>query len=144
LRSAAAKPAANMADDPGYVLDSSALVALLAGEPGAEVVEAALPNSILSAVNLAESLTKLIRRGGEAAEVERLLRGLGLAIEPWTEELVWRSRDLCPLAWTKGLSFADRACLALASATGRAALTADRVWASLGLPIRVLLIRGRR
>jgi len=28
--------------------------------------------------------------------------------------LAWESRDLCPLAWTYGISFANRACLALA------------------------------
>ncbi|MGH9482805.1 MAG: PIN domain-containing protein [Terriglobales bacterium] len=133
-----------MAAEPGYVLDSSALIALVAAEPGAEVVAAALPNALISAVNLTESMTKLIRRGGDPEEVERLLRGLGLVIEPWTEALVWRSRDLAPLAWTKGLSFADRACLALARATGRKALTADRAWGGLGVGVEIELIRRGR
>ena len=40
-----------------------------------------------------------------------------------------------------GLSFGDRACLALAQRLGGTALTADRSWARLELDIRVEVIR---
>ena len=101
-------------DQAQYVLDSSALIALVRGEPGSETVRAAMGASVVSAVNLTETMAKLIRAGGEPRLVERYLRGLQLEIVPWDEELAWESRDLCPLAWTYGISFANRACLALA------------------------------
>ena len=41
----------------------------------------------------------------------------------------------------KGLSLGDRACLALASLTGRIVVTADRVWPELDLGIDIRLIR---
>ena len=48
-----------------YVLDSSALIALVRGEPGSETVRAGMGASVVSAVNLTETMAKLIRAGGE-------------------------------------------------------------------------------
>lgn len=128
-----------------YVLDSSAVIALVRREQGWEKVQAALDHSVISAVNLTESMTKLIRQGGEPRLVERLLKALDLEVLPWDEELAWASRDLCPLAWTHGISFADRACLAIARHLDAAAMTGDTGWANLGLDIRVVLFRkGKR
>ena len=132
-------------EQPRYVLDSSAVIALVRREQGWEKVNAALENSVISAVNLTESMTKLIRLGGEPRLVERLLRALGLEVIPWDEELAWASRDLCPLAWTNGISFADRACLTLARHLDLAAMTADSEWKKASHGIHVFLFReGRR
>ena len=46
-----------------YVLDASALLALLNQEKGKERVEALLPDSIISAANFCEALGKLIDAG---------------------------------------------------------------------------------
>jgi PIN domain nuclease of toxin-antitoxin system len=128
-----------------YVLDSSAVIALVRREPGWEKVQAALEQSVLSAVNLTESMTKLIRQGGEPRVVERLLKALDLEVLPWDEELAWAGRDLCPLAWTHGISFADRACLTLARHLGLTALTGDAAWKKSIHGVRVALFReGRR
>lgn len=117
-----------MAAETGYVLDGSALLALLIGEPGAERVEACLHQSVICSVNWGEVATKLLQKGAGASSVRRMLGGLHLEIVPWTQELVWESLDLCSLAWTRGLSLGDRACLALARAQSRVALTADAAW----------------
>ena len=45
------------------VLDSSAVLALLNGEPGDDLVLSLAPNAVLSAVNAAEVQTRLIQRG---------------------------------------------------------------------------------
>jgi PIN domain nuclease of toxin-antitoxin system len=127
-----------------YVLDSSALIALVRRERGWERVNAALDRSIICAVNLAESLTKLVHKGGEPRLTERLLRDLELEIVPFDEELAWASRDLCPLAWTHGISFADRACLALARRLRLCALTSDARWKALDLGIEVAFFRDAR
>lgn len=132
-------------EQPQYVLDSSAVIALVRREHGWEKVEAALERSVMSAISLTESMTKLIRQGGEPRLVERLLRALDLEVIPWDEQLAWASRDFCPLAWTNGLSFADRACLTLARQLDLAAMTGDSEWKKLRHGVRVCLFReGRR
>ncbi|MGA2770815.1 MAG: type II toxin-antitoxin system VapC family toxin [Bryobacteraceae bacterium] len=128
-------------DQARYVLDSSALIALVRGEPGSETVRAAMGASVVCAVNLSETMAKLIRAGGEPRLVQRYLRGLQLEIMPWDEELAWESRDLCSLAWTHGISFADRACLALARHLRLAAVTGDTAWKKLDVGVRVVLFR---
>lgn len=124
-----------------YVLDSSALIALVRREPGWEKVGAALDRSVVCAVNLAETLTKLVHKGGEPRLTEHLLRGLELEILPFDEQLAWATRELCPLAWTHGVSFADRACLALARRLRLRALTSDARWKGLVPGIEVELFR---
>jgi ribonuclease VapC len=124
-----------------YALDASALIALLRQEPGWETVDAALEHSVICAVNLTESIAKLIHKGGEPRLIERLLRDLALEVVPFDEELAWLSLDLCPLAWTHGISFADRACLALARHLKLCALTSDADWKRLGAGIPVTLFR---
>ena len=132
-------------EQPRYVLDSSAVIALVRREQGWEKVNAALEHSVISAVSLTESMTKLIRQGGEPRLVERLLRALDLEVIPWDEELAWASRDLCRLAWTNGISFADRACLTLARHLDLAAMTADSEWTKPSHGVQVSLFReGRR
>jgi ribonuclease VapC len=68
-----------------------------------------------------------------------------MPIQPWDEGLAWESLDMAPLAWTHGVSLADRACLALARHLNAIAMTSDTAWASLNLDVRVVLFRkGRR
>jgi uncharacterized protein with PIN domain len=61
------------------VLDASALLAFLRNEPGAEEVAAVLKLSCISAVNLAETISKrnlavLAEERGDPAEARRLWR----------------------------------------------------------------------
>jgi PIN domain nuclease of toxin-antitoxin system len=127
-----------------YVLDSSAVIALLRREQGWEKVKAALDQSVISAVNLTETMTKLIRQGGEPRLVERLLKALDLEVIPWDEDLAWAGRDVSPLAWSSGISLADRACLTLARQLHLAAMTADSEWKKVGHGIQVSLFREDR
>lgn len=134
-----------MAPETGYVMDSSAVIALLWEEPGADAVRRRLAGAAISSVNLIEAATALLRRGSSPAEVEHSLRALPFTVEPWTEALVWSGLDLSPLAWTAGISLGDRACLTLARALNRTALTADAAWLSFGSrlspPVTVELFR---
>lgn len=129
------------------VLDASALLALLKGEPGAErVAEALEQGAYLSAVNLAEVLSKLADWGEDPAEAQARMAQVGLlgaAVEvlPFTGEDALEVARLRALTRAYGLSFGDRACLALARRLGLPALTAERAWAELGLGIPVEIIR---
>ena len=129
------------------VLDASALLALLKGEPGAErVAEALERGAYLSAVNLAEVLSRLADWGEDPAEAQARMAQVGLlgaAVEvlPFTGEDALEVARLRALTRAYGLSFGDRACLALARRLGLPALTAERAWAELGLGIPVEIIR---
>jgi ribonuclease VapC len=126
------------------VLDASALLALIHGEDGAERVEPCIPGARLSAVNLAEVVGKLADAGMPEDEIRAALTGLGLRIVHFDEALAYATGLLRSATRSSGLSLGDRACLALAHATGLPALTADRAWSELALetPIEVIRERG--
>ena len=122
------------------VLDASALLAWLFEEPGSDVVEPLLGEAILSTVNLAEVRQKLEGRGVDADRTARRLRLLGVRAEPFSEIDAARAAGLWRAGRSVGLSLADRCCLALAGRFGVPAVTADRSWSELDLPIEVRVI----
>lgn len=124
------------------VVDASAILALLQGEAGADVVAGILAGAALSAVNLSESAAKLEERGVPAGVAREVLLGLDLDIVPFDTELALLAAGLRERTRHHGLSLADRACLALARQRGEPVYTADRAWARLDLDIEVRLIRG--
>lgn len=124
-----------------WVLDASALLALLNREPGSDRVMAALPDAVMLSINFSEVVAKLTKEGREASEIRFYLDSLGLKIVDFNQSLAYRTGFLLPLTKTIGLSLGDRACLALAESLGIPALTSDRAWATLNLGIQVELIR---
>lgn len=126
---------------PDCVLDSSAIMALLRRERGAEIVEARLQDGLVSAVNYAEVIGKLIDLGAPAEVAVATAGRLGVAVVVLDEIVATRAGVLRGTTRARGLSLGDRACLALADATGLPALTADRAWADLDLGVEVVLIR---
>ncbi|OWY63535.1 twitching motility protein PilT, partial [cyanobacterium TDX16] len=66
-----------------YVLDASAILALLNNEPGADVVQSALTDAtcFMSVVNWSEVAKKLVIRGLEVEPVAQTLGGLGLEFQ---------------------------------------------------------------
>lgn len=125
----------------GWVLDSSAVLAVMKREPGAKAVSDALESCILSAVNAAEIVSKLIELGASPAEATQSLKEFGCTIVAVDAELGLRAGELIAVTRSKGLSLGDRICLALAEREDLTALTADRAWAGLDLDIKVSLIR---
>jgi ribonuclease VapC len=124
-----------------YVLDASALLALLQEEPGADLVLKLLPNSVISSVNFSETVTKLASYGMPETDIHNLLEMLGLEIIPFDTTQAYLCGYLSGLTKPLGLSFGDRACLTLAQQLHREALTADKAWMSLHAGIQVKLIR---
>jgi ribonuclease VapC len=124
-----------------FVLDASAVLALVHGEPGAERVLAVLDRSALSTVNLAEVVGRLAERGGEPADIRRQLSRLPLEVVPLDEDLGYAAGFLRSSTRQWGLSLGDRACLALADHLGATALTSDRAWAEIATDARVELLR---
>ena len=126
----------------GGVLDTSAALALIYDEPGANKVQAALPGASMSTVNVAELLTVLIRYGIPEPQAIGLLQRLGLTIRDFaTDHAIVAARLHTVKAEARRISLGDRACLATAMALGVPAVTADRNWQGLGLPVQVEFIR---
>jgi len=123
------------------VLDASAVLALLNNEPGASKVAASLSGASISAVNLAEVAAKLSDYGMAQGDIENALGNLALRILPLDEAGAFASAALRQPTRASGLSLGDRCCLALGQALADTVLTADRVWANLGLKITITPIR---
>lgn len=123
------------------VLDASAILALLNSEPGAEVVEAALPGAVIGTVNLSETVAKLAERGVPEDAIRLALGQISLRILPFDDGLAYQTGMLRVSTRKAGLSFGDRACLALGRQLGLPVLTADGNWASLDVGVEVRLVR---
>lgn len=124
-----------------YILDASAVMALLRNEPGADRVEAILGRSVISAVNLSEVLAKLIDYGATWNEAVDAVSGLGLDVRSFNETLAYRAGELRLHTARSGLSLGDRACLALANRLSLPAVTSDRDWLKCGLDVKIEFIR---
>jgi ribonuclease VapC len=130
-----------------YVLDASAMLAWLFQEPGAEMVTRALgKGAVIGSINWSETLQKLLGRGippeqAHADLTERKILDKALNVIPFTAFDAGETARLAPETAAYGLSLADRACIALAHRLALPALTADRVWKNLSLPLEIQLIR---
>jgi PIN domain nuclease of toxin-antitoxin system len=123
------------------VLDASAVLALLASERGSEQVQAALGCALISAVNLAEVLSKLADRGLTEAEQRMIRTSLDIDVRSFDENASWQASSLRSATKSHGLSIGDRACLALALQEGLPVLTADRAWSKLAVGVEVRTLR---
>jgi ribonuclease VapC len=124
-----------------YVLDASALLALLNGEQGSDYVQKLLSESSISSVNLAEVITRLSAVGMPEGEIREVISLLGLEILPFDSQQAFQAGLLIPHTRSLGLSLGDRACLALAQVTASTALTADQSWIDLEIGVDIKLIR---
>lgn len=125
-----------------FVLDASALLAMVNGEPGdGKVASAVTEGAAISAVNLSEVVAKLNEAGMLELEIREALGSLGLDVIDLTSELAYRVGLLRPITRRLGLSLGDRSCLALAQRLGLPVLTTDRAWLRLQLGIPVQVIR---
>jgi len=123
------------------VLDASAILAVLNGEPGEKKVIPILAESAISSVNLSEVAAKLLETGMDEASALLAVSVLGIGeIVDFTEALAWEAARLRPLTKQYGLSLGDRACLALSIKLNVSAVTADKEWAKLKL-CKVVVIR---
>jgi len=114
-----------------FALDASAVLCLVRGEPGADIVGAALPHSVISAVNLAEVIAKMVDLGMNADLIDRVLGPLKLQTVAFDAAQALASGLLRAGTRSLGLSLGDRACIALAVSAGATALTTDQAWGAL-------------
>jgi PIN domain nuclease of toxin-antitoxin system len=124
-----------------FVLDASALLAFVNGEPGAEIVADAIADAAVSAVNLAEAVAKLVSRGASLDVARAALAMADYEVADFDRALAEAAGAMIARTRQAGLSLGDRACLALAQREGAPALTADRSWSSVDVGVELRIFR---
>jgi ribonuclease VapC len=123
------------------VLDASALIAFLRREPGADKVAEVLANSCISAVNLAETLGKMVEHGKPLEATSYQVERLRIEVIPFDEEQARIAASLWKQTRSVGMSLGDRACISLALKTSLPAFTTEEAWAKASLGINLVKIR---
>lgn len=125
-----------------YVLDASALLALLNNEPGASTVEKVLAHSTISTINAAEVIAELDKKLDiPPHESREMIYTMITEIVPFTLDMAMETANLRKKTKHLGLSLGDRACLALGLHLSSAVYTADKIWQNLESPHNIVLIR---
>jgi ribonuclease VapC len=125
-----------------YVLDASALLALLNNEAGAQRVRDILPESVIGAVNVCETIGKLASAGMSLSDARHSVELTNLEVISFDSDCAYKAAALILETKRLGLSLGDRACLALGLILNNTVVTAERLWTKLKLDISVEVIRG--
>lgn len=123
------------------VLDASAVLAVMHRERGHEKVMPHLEGGLISAVNYAEVLKKVAERGADLLVARLYLQNLTLTIVPFDQAQAVETAKLWPAVQGKGLSLADRACLALGILNNAPIVTGDSGMAAVDVPVKIKLFR---
>jgi PIN domain nuclease of toxin-antitoxin system len=124
------------------VLDASAILAVIGGEPGAEKLTSdLLARAVGSAVNLSEVQAKLVSRGWPSEQAWEDATSPVREVLAFDEAQARVAGDLVTQTRHLGLSFGDRACLALGIALGLPVYTAEKAWKTLKVGVRIHVIR---
>jgi PIN domain nuclease of toxin-antitoxin system len=123
------------------VLDTSAILAELWDEPGADTVRGVPPGAVVSAVNLAEVVSKLVDRGVSRETVRMFIDRLRYRIVDADKAQAVQVGLMREQTRRSGLSLGDRFCLVLAQGLDASAMTADRAWKDLDHGVEITLIR---
>lgn len=132
----APKPRVNRA-----VIDASVVLAALKGEPGGDRLADMRAGRLISSVNLAEVVTRLLDLEFSDRQALSMVEALGLTVVPFDAQTAVRAGLLRERTRTAGLSLGDRACLALAATLSLPVLTADRNWDRVSGDVEVHQIR---
>src|ERR1700731_4604274 len=120
------------------VLDASAILAVIGGEPGAEkLTPELLSRTIVSTVNLAEVQTKLVSRGWTSEQAWEDATSPVREVVSFDEEHARIAGDLALQTRHLGLSLGDRACLALGITLKLPVYAAEKAWKKLKVGVRI-------
>lgn len=124
-----------------YVLDASALLAVIFQEAGSEKLEGSLDGAVMSSVNLSEVVAKLLEKGFSQETMHEFLTGFGLRSNDFEIQDAFAAGKLRPLTKDFGLSLGDRACIALAQRLDLPVVTSDQAFEGAAELVKVELIR---
>jgi PIN domain nuclease of toxin-antitoxin system len=123
------------------VLDASALIAFLRNEPGAERVSDVMGRACISAVNMAETLSKFVEYGKALPDIVYQVERLRIPVIPFDLVQATTLASLWKPTRIARLSLGDRACLGLGLVNGWPVLTTDRQWQRFDVGVEVIPIR---
>jgi ribonuclease VapC len=125
-----------------FVIDASAVIAVLRSERGADFISPLCSSAIISAVNLQEVVKALTLRGVAVGVAKALVDSLHLEICPHGEDEAYAAAVLVQQTSQYGSGLGARTCIALAISRNLPVLTTDRAWTKLSIPgLQVLLAR---
>lgn len=127
--------------DARYMLDASAVLAMMLGENGGNQVRERLASSQISTVSLSEVVAKLQDGGVPDEVITSSLAELNFDVIAFNQSQAVRAGLLRASTRSNGLSLGDRACLSAAESCNAVALTTDRAWGKLELDIVVEVLR---
>lgn len=110
-------------------------------EPGGDRIDEVREAAIVSAVNFSEIIAKLQERGVSDDDADLVIGEVALTVIAFDDAMALAAGRLRGATRASGLSFGDRACIALGQHLQATILTADRAWASLDLGVKIELIR---
>lgn len=117
-----------------FILDASALLAVVLDEPGEQLVlEAMAVGAEMSSVNAEEVASRLYKESWTTMEIRSLFQELSILVLPFDLDAAMLSGQYRPATQPFGLGLGDRACLATAYLQACPVLTADRTWTQLDL-----------
>jgi len=96
---------------------------------------------MISAVNVAEVVSKAIDYGGTLEAISTSLSQFTMRVVPFTPEDAFISGSLRAATRRKGLSLGDWCCLALGLKTGLPVLTTEGKWREIDVGVQVQVIR---
>lgn len=124
------------------VIDASAVLAVCKQEEGMIEARRKMRNGIISAVNLSEVFTVSLRHN-KRAMADAIVQTAELTIVAFDERSASLAASLEDVTRHMGISFADRACLALGISEQKPVLTGDHRWADLNLGVELDFFRTR-
>jgi len=116
-------------------------MAVLLAEIGHEEAAGLAEGALISAVNVAEIVTKCIEFSYPEDMALQYIHNSNMTIVDFDVGLATVAGSLRRNAGRGVLSLGDRACIALALRENGIAVTGDRVWSTLQLGVEVRLIR---
>ena len=125
------------------VIDASAILAAILGEPGGDSVFDLLDQASVSTVNVAEVYTYAAINELPTDAIDAFFTDTGIEIVPFDWAQAVLAGQLAKLTRKFGLSLGDRSCLALAKLRTSEVLTADRPWQKVadGVGVKITLLR---
>ena len=96
---------------------------------------------MISAVNLAEVVSKAVDYGGTLEGISNSLSQFTMRVVPFTPEEAFILGSLRAMTGHKGLSLGDRCCLALGVRTGLPVFTTEGKWPEIDVGVNVEVIR---
>jgi len=131
------------------IADTSAIIAYLNFEPGADEVRKCLPRIRIAMVNVAEVVAVVSRRGVSRSWIEERIFRVFPEMLSFDPEQAYLCGALETVTRPKGLSLGDRACLAAGILHGFPVLTNESTWTEIdwkaqGYKVEIHLIREKK